>query len=90
MAGWSISPPGGFSKNAASKETMKPCFFASFNFVIIPIFPECFIEIHHAGDSYVIKNLFVNIGYFHCFSSIFFIFFNFFVTKKLMASAHNK
>ena len=89
MAGGSISPPGGFSKNAASKETMKPCFFASFN-IIIHIFPECFIEIHHAGGSYVIKNLFVNIGYFHCFLSIFLIFFNLFVTKKLMTSAYNK
>ena len=78
MAGGSISPPGGFSKNSASKETMKPCLFGSFNIIIIHIFPECFIEIHHAGGSYVIKNLFVNIGYFHCFSSIFLIVLNFF------------
>ena len=35
-----------FSKNAFSKEKVKPWFFVNFNIIISHIFPENFIEIH--------------------------------------------
>ena len=37
-------PSYGFSKNVSSRERMKPCFFVTFNIIIIHIFPENFTE----------------------------------------------
>ena len=38
-------PPCGFSKNAFSRERLKPCFFVIFDIIISNIIPENFIEI---------------------------------------------
>ena len=40
-----FDPPCGFLKNVSSKESVKPCFFVTFNIIINHIFPENFNEI---------------------------------------------
>ena len=43
-------PPCGFSKNVFSEETMKPCFFVTFNIIIPHIFLVNFIEVPHVAQ----------------------------------------
>ena len=74
-----------FSKNASSKKTVKLCFFVTFNTIICHIFPKK-IHWNSSSRSEDMKNLSLNISYFHRFSSIFWIFLHFLLTKKLMAS----
>ena len=40
-----FDPPCGFLKNVSSKESVKACFFVTFNIIINHIFPENFIFI---------------------------------------------
>ena len=70
-------PPCGFYKNVSSRESVKLCFFVAFNIIISHIFSENFIEILED-----IKTFPANISYFHLFSSTFWIFGHFLVTKK--------
>ena len=70
--------PCGFSKNLSSKERAKPWFFVTFNIVLKYIFPENFIEFY--------RNFLSVLPNFHQFSSVFWIFWHYLATKKLMTS----
>ena len=93
--GWRVGgrgqfePPCCFPKNASSKERVKPKFFVTFVIIISHIFPKNLIEIPQLFLK-IIKAFSVNISYFHRFSSIFWIFWPFLATKKLMTSAYNR
>ena len=65
---------------------VKPWFFVTFNIIISRIFPENFYW-NSSSRSEIMKNLSVNISYFHRFSGFFW---HFLVTKKLMTSVYNK
>ena len=79
----------GFLKSVSSKERVKPWFFVTFNIIISDIFPENFI-----GITQVVRKIWgislSILAKFHRFSSIFWIFWHFLVTKKLMMSAYNR
>ena len=84
----SIWPPAiWFFENVSSKERVKP-YFLWLLILSWHIFPENFIEISQGVQK--IWRMFLNIGYFCQFSSIFWIFWHFFVTKKLMTLAYNR
>ena len=70
-----------FSKNLSSKEKVKSSFFVTFNIITSHIFPEDFIKIPQVVQKIWRISLF-NIIYFHLFSSIFWIFWHYLVTKK--------
>ena len=82
-----MTPPlYGFSKNVSSKERVKSCFFVTFNIITSHIFPENFVEtpqvVQKTGRfSLSILAIFID---FHQFSSIFWTFWHFIVTKKQM------
>ena len=91
-AGGSIWPtPVVFPKIHLLKRGWNLGFFLTFNIIISHIFPEiqercdlwwyceCFIEVHQV----VMKTFSVNISYFQYFSSFFFFFLHFLVTRKL-------
>ena len=50
--GGQFNTPCDFSKNASSKERMKPCFFLTLNIIVSRIFPENFIEFFKSFKSY--------------------------------------
>ena len=62
--------------------------FVTFNIIINHIFLENFIKIHNIVQK--IWRISVNISYFYQFSSIFWIFWHFLVTKKLILPAYNR
>ena len=80
-----------FSKNVSSKGRVKPCFFVTFNIIISHTFPENSIEISQVVQKIwtISLSILAIISYFHRFSSNFWIFWHFLVTKKLMTSAYN-
>ena len=47
-----VWPTCGFSKNAFSRERMKPCFFRTFNTIISCIFPGNFSEVFSFNIDY--------------------------------------
>ena len=75
----------GFSKNASSKERVKPCFFN----IINHIFPENFLEIPQVVQKIGIFSQPI-LAIFIDFYRSFFFFFTFLCTKKLMMSAYNR
>ena len=83
------APPCGFSKSIFSKEREKPCFFVTSNIILRHIFPENFIEFPQVVQK-IWRNSLSILANFHQFSSIFWIFWHYLVTKKLMASAYNR
>ena len=74
-----LTPHCRLSKNVSSREEGKPCFIMTFNIILSHIFPENFIEIPHPVQKI-----------WRLFSTIFWIFWDLLVTKKLMTSAYNK
>ena len=74
--------PCGFSKNVSSKERVKPCYFYAFKYHNSDLSWK--FHWNSSSRSEVLKNFFVNISYFHRFSSIFWIFWHFLVTEKLI------
>ena len=62
--------------------------FVTFNIIISHIFLENFIKIPNIVQK--IWRISVNISYFYQFSSIFWIFWHFLVTKKLILPAYNR
>ena len=80
---------GGFLKNVSSKERVKPWFFMTFNNILRHIFPENFIEFPQVTQK-IWRNPLSTLANFHQFSSVFWIFWHYLVTKKLMTSAYNR
>ena len=84
-----FDPPCGFLKNVFFKERVKPWFFVTFNFIVRYIYPENFIEFAQVVQK-IWRNYMSILANFYQFSSIFWIFWHYLVTKKLMASAYNR
>ena len=77
-----------FLENVSSKESVKPCFFVTFNVMISHIFPEKFIEVlQGVQEIQIISLAMLTIPK---FSSTFWILCYFLIKKKLMASAYNR
>ena len=71
----------GFSRNLCFREGVKPWYFVTFNFLSWKFYWNS------SSRSEVMKNYSVNISFFHQFSAIFWIFWHFLITKKLMTSS---
>ena len=90
VGGVKLTPlPCSFSKIVSSKDRVKPWFFVTFNIIISHIFPENFIEITQVVQKIWGISLTI-LANFHRFASIFWIFWNFLVSKKLTRSAYNR
>ena len=83
-----FNPPCDFSKTVSSKETVERCFFLTFNIILSHIFPENFIEFPRVVQK-IWKNSLSMLANFRQFSSIFWIFWHYLLTKKLMMPAYN-
>ena len=73
--------PCGFPKSVSSKEREKPWFFVTFNIILRHIFPENFIEFPQVVQK-IWRNSLSILANFHQFSSIFWIFWHYLLTKK--------
>ena len=76
-------------KNVYSKERVKPWFLVTFNIILRHNFPENFIKFPQLVQK-IWRNSLSILANFHKFSSIFWIFWHYLVTKKLMTSAYNR
>ena len=81
-------PSCGFPKNVCSKKRVKPWF--SWLLIYHKSHMSWNFHWNFSSRSEDINNFSVNISYFYHFSSIFWIFWHFLVTKKLMGSANNR
>ena len=87
--GVNLTSPCGFSKIVSSKKRVTPWFFVTFNIILRHIFPENFIEFPQVVQK-IWRNSLSILANFHQFSSIFWIFWHYLVTKKPMMSAYNR
>ena len=83
--GSNLTPFLWFFGKCISKKRVRLWFFVTFN-IYHKSHLSCKFHWDSSCLSEVMKNFSVNISYFHQFSSIFWIFWHFLVTKKLMTS----
>ena len=79
--GGQFDPPCSFSKNVCTRERVKPCIFVNFNIIISHILfkiPLKFLKSFRIYEDFLRQ--------YQLISSIFRIFWDFLVTKKLMTS----
>ena len=84
-----MTSPCGFSKHVSSNERAKCWFFVTFNNILRHIFPENLIEFPQVVQK-IWRNYLSILANFHQYSSTFWIFWHYLVTKKLMMSTYNR